>query len=282
MAYNITLTDGTTFATIADGTVNTDSSVTLVGKNYAGYGQFLDENFIQMLENFASGTSPSAPLIGQLWWDSTANLLKVNFNGNPTTGWKTISAATASGTAPTSNVTGDLWYDTTNAQLKVWTGTAFIVVGPAYTSLEGQAGAVPETILDIGSTPHFVTSLYVANSRVAIVSLDSVFTPQSPISTNFPRIYPGISANVTNGGSFSGNLISLGNTLTFTPMRDLAILKELLSMPFDVMRSQMLNSEISRLLIARNYPKALDILSTQKNHENYLENLTCLLPLEVT
>ena len=52
MAYNITLTDGTAFATIADGTINTDSSVTLVGKNYAGYGQFLDENFIQMLENF--------------------------------------------------------------------------------------------------------------------------------------------------------------------------------------------------------------------------------------
>jgi len=69
----------------------------------------------------------------------------------------------------------------------------------------------------------------------------------------------------------------LGNTLTFTPMRDLAILKELLSMPFDVMRSQMLNSEISRLLIARNYPKALDILSTQKNHENYLENLAGLV-----
>ena len=69
----------------------------------------------------------------------------------------------------------------------------------------------------------------------------------------------------------------LGNTLTFTPMRDLAILKELLSMHFDVMRSQMLNSEISRLLIARNYPKALDILSTQKNHENYLENLAELV-----
>ena len=207
MAYNITLTDGTAFATIADGTINTDSSVTLVGKNYAGYGQFLDENFIQMLENFANDTAPPNELTGQLWWDSLNSLLKV-YNG---TIWKTISAATSSGTAPTSNVTGDLWYDTTNAQLKVWTGTAFIVVGPAFTSAEGQAGAVPETILDIGATPHFVTSLYVANSRVAIVSLDSVFTPQAPISTKFPRIYPGISANVTNGGSFSGNLISLGN-----------------------------------------------------------------------
>lgn len=209
MAYNITLTDGTAFATIADGTINQDSSVTLVGKNYAGYGIFLDENFIQMLENFADNTAPPAPLTGQLWWDSTPgnSLLKV-YNG---TIWKTISAATSSGTAPTSNVTGDLWYDSTNQQLKVYTGSSFIVVGPAFTSSEGTAGAIPESINDIGSTPHFVTSLYVNSNRVAIVSYDSVFTPQSPISTWFPRIYPGITANISIGGSFSGNLISLGN-----------------------------------------------------------------------
>jgi hypothetical protein len=207
MAYNITLTDGTLFATIPDGTVDDTSSVTLVGKNYAGYGQFLDENFIRMLENFSFGTAPTDPLTGQIWWDSTNFLLKV-YNG---TIWKTISAATSSASAPTSNVTGDLWYDTTNAQLKVWTGSAFLVVGPAYSTNTGQAGAIPETITDIGSVPHFVTSLYVNNSRVAVVSLDPVFTPQSPISTWFPRIYPGVTANVTIGGSFSGNLISLGN-----------------------------------------------------------------------
>ena len=207
MAYNITLTDGTLFATIPDGTVDTASSVTLVGKNYAGYGIFLDENFIQMLENFSDNTAPPTPLTGQIWWDSGNSLLKV-YNG---TIWKTISAATASGTAPTSNVIGDLWYDTTNQQLKVWTGSSFIVVGPAFTSSEGTAGAIPESINDIGSTPHFVTSLYVNSNRVAIVSYDSVFTPQSPISTWFPRIYPGITANIAIGGSFSGNLISLGN-----------------------------------------------------------------------
>ena len=207
MAYNITLTNGNTFATIADGTVNTASSVTLVGKNYAGYGQFLDENFIQMLENFSNATAPTAPLIGQLWWDSTNSLLKV-YNG---TVFKTISAATASNTAPTSNVTGDLWYDITNQQLKVWTGSAFLVVGPAYSSLTGQAGAIPEFINDISGAPQPVTSLYVDNNRIAIVSLNSLFTPQSPISTWFPRIYPGITANTALGASFSGNLISLGN-----------------------------------------------------------------------
>lgn len=201
MAYTINLTDGTTFATIADGTVNTTSSMTLIGKNYAGYGQFLDDNFIHLLENGSNTTAPSAPLTGQLWWDKTNSLLKV-YNGAV---FKTISAATASSTAPTSNVTGDLWYDTVNQQLKVWTGAAFLVVGPAFTSAEGTAGAIPETINDSGATPHYVTSLYVNNTRVAIVSKDSSFTPAAPINTTFPTIYPGIT--LTNSGSpvFAGS-----------------------------------------------------------------------------
>ena len=207
MAYNITLTDGTPFATIADGTVNTASSVTLVGKNYAGYGQFLDENFIQLLENFSDTTAPTAPLTGQLWWDAGNLLLKV-YNG---TIWKTISAATASGTAPTSNVTGDLWYDTVNQQVKVWTGSAFLVVGPAYSSSTGQAGAIPGSVLDVGSTPHFITSLFVNNQQVAIVSLDSAFVPQSPTSTAYPTIYPGITVNKTIGAVHAGNVINTGN-----------------------------------------------------------------------
>ena len=49
MSYTISLTDGNVFAVVADGTINNSSSMTLVGKNYAGYGQFLDTNFIHLL-----------------------------------------------------------------------------------------------------------------------------------------------------------------------------------------------------------------------------------------
>jgi hypothetical protein len=195
MAYTINLTDGNVFATIADGTVNTSSSMILVGKNFAGYGEFLDENFIHLLENGANTTAPPAPLTGQLWWDKTNFLLKV-YNG---TIFKTISAATSSATAPTSNVQGDLWYDTVNQQVKVYTGAAFIVVGPAFSSSQGTTGAIPETINDSGASPHFVTSLYVNNTRVAIVSKDATFTPAAPINTDFPSIFNGIT--LWNSGS---------------------------------------------------------------------------------
>jgi hypothetical protein len=104
-----------------------------------------------------------------------------------------------------------LWYDTVNQQLKVWTSSAFLVVGPAFSSATGTAGAIPETINDSGGGPHLVTTLYVNNSRQAIVSLDSAFTPASPINTNFPTIYPGIT--VTKGASsvLSGNVVNTGN-----------------------------------------------------------------------
>jgi hypothetical protein len=177
MAYTINLTDGTIFATVADGTINTASSMTLVGKNYAGYGEFLDENFIHLLENSANTTAPGAPLDGQLWWDSGNSLLKV-YNGSV---FKTISAATAQSTAPTSNVVGDLWYDTVNAQLKVWTGSAFLLVGPAFTAGTGTTGAIVDTILDNTSVSHVVIKFFVEDSVIAIMSKDAAFTPQSAI-----------------------------------------------------------------------------------------------------
>jgi hypothetical protein len=200
MAYTITLTDGTVFATIADGTINTSSSMTLVGKNYAGYGDFLNENYIHLLENGSNTTAPSAPLTGQLWWDKTNNLLKV-YNGST---FKTISAATSSSTAPTSNVTGDLWYDTVNQQLKVWSGAAFIVVGPAYSSSQGTSGAIPETITDSVGSTKYITSIYVNNNRVAIAYDGAQFVPQASLLSTFPVIYPGITLTTTNSPIFAG------------------------------------------------------------------------------
>ena len=212
MAYTITLTDGTVFATIADGTINTSSSMTLVGKNYAGYGDFLNENYIHLLESGSNTTAPSAPLTGQLWWDKTNNLLKV-YNGSI---FKTISAATSSSTAPVSNVTGDLWYDTTNAQLKVWTGSAFIVVGPAFSSSQGTSGAIPETITDSVGATKFITSIYVNNNRVAIAFDGASFVPQASLLSTFPTIFPGITLTTTNSAIFAGtaNNSSLLNSLS--------------------------------------------------------------------
>lgn len=193
MAYTINLTDGTIFAVIADGTINTDSSLTLVGKNYAGYGEFLDENFVKLLENGANTSAPGDPLTGQLWYDKTNGVIKV-YNG---TTFKSISGARSSATTPTSNATGDLWWDTTNDQLKVYNGSDFTTIGPAFTSGEGTSGAIVTTITD--SSPgadHVVIQMYVNNTIVGIWSKDATFTPAVAIS-GFATIGPGLNLSTT-------------------------------------------------------------------------------------
>lgn len=195
MAYTINQTDGTIFATVADGTINTTSSLTLVGKNYAGYGEFLNENVLKLLESGANTTAPGAPLTGQLWYDKTNGILKV-YNG---TLFKTLSGATSSATAPTSAVAGDLWFDSTNAQLKVYDGSSWILVGPSFTAGTGTSGAIVNTVEDNVAVDHVVVQLYVEDDIVATVSKDATFTPGAAI-TGFATIGPGIqlSSSVSN------------------------------------------------------------------------------------
>jgi hypothetical protein len=207
MAYTVTKTAGTVITTVADGTVNTTStSLTLIGKNYAGYGIFLNENYVQLLENFSNTTPPTAPLTGQLWYDNVNDILKI-YNSD-TNIWKPISSSITSATAPSAaiSVTGDIWWDTANAQLKVWSGSAWITIGPSYTSTAGTSGPVTQTILDTLGASHVVTQFFVSNSVIMILSKDSTFTPQTAIP-GFSTIIPGlnlISASTLTGAQFTG------------------------------------------------------------------------------
>ena len=207
MAYTVTKTNGTVITTVADGTVNTTStSLTLIGKNYAGYGIFLNENYVQLLENFSHTTPPTAPLTGQLWYDNVNDILKV-YNAD-TNIWKPISSSITSSTAPSAaiSVTGDIWWDTTNAQLKIWSGSAWITIGPSYTSTAGTSGPVTQTILDSLGASHVVTQFFISNSVIMILSKDTTFTPQTAIP-GFSTIIPGlnlISAATLTGAQFTG------------------------------------------------------------------------------
>ena len=217
MSYTINLTDGTIFAVVADGTINTDSSQTLVGKNYAGYGEFLNENYIRLLENASNTSAPGAPLTGQLWWDKTNSVMKV-YNG---TIFKVISAATASASQPSSNVAGDLWFDTTNDQLKAYSGSAFITIGPASTSGEGTSGAIVTTITDSApGSDHVIVQMYVNNVIVGIWSKDATFTPAASIS-GFATIGPGLNMSTTvanavfNGTATNADTLDTLNSTSF-------------------------------------------------------------------
>lgn len=200
MPYTITKTDGTTLLNLADGlTDEATTSLVLIGKNYSGYGAFLNQNFVKLLENFSNTAAPDDPLRGQLWWDSANQLLKV-FQG---TSWKVISSSMSSSQAPVAPVVGDLWWDTTNTQLKVYSGTSWVTIGPAFTATSGQTGAVADIIAD--NTPsaatHVVVKFFVNNQLTAILSRDAEFAPLTSASApGFSTIKPGFNLSTAISG----------------------------------------------------------------------------------
>ena len=215
MSYTITKTNGTTLGTILDGTINTSfTSLTLIGRNYANYGQLIANNLVALVENFAFSSSPSNPLAGQLWWDTSTSRLKV-YTG---TAFKVISSATVSNSEPAGAISGDLWFDTTYSQLYVYDGASFILVGPE----RNGSGAVWEQITDSAAVVHDVLSIKLNNARTSIISRDSEFTPASAI-TGYTTIKAGINANTNVGsGTFHGtanNATYLGGFLAASYLR---------------------------------------------------------------
>jgi len=197
MAYIINRTDGTAIATITDGTSDNSTSVTLFGKSFSGFGEGLNENLVKLLENSASTSAPSAPLKGELWFDTSTSQLKV-YDGSS---FKPTGGAKSQSTAPTSPGAGDLWHDSDDDQLYVYTGSAFQLVGPVYTSGQTLSGWLIETLASSGGNK-VVSSMYAGNTRVAILSKET-FTP-SVTQTGFASIKAGFTLNSTLGAVFEG------------------------------------------------------------------------------
>ena len=190
MAYQINKTDGTIVATVADGQIDTLSTdLTLIGKNYSGFGEAFNENLVKLLENFASTTRPLHPLKGQVWFDSAENKLKV-YNGSA---FIPVSSATVSSTQPVTLSIGDLWFDDVGAQLYFFDGTQPILIGPAYSTAQGKSGLEVDSILDTLNQTRVVTYLYNNGILLGIFAKDS-FTPKISIIGFSGNIEPGFNA----------------------------------------------------------------------------------------
>jgi len=204
MAYTINKTDGTVLTTITDGTVDNTTSLKLFGKSFSGFGEGLNENLVKLLENKASTSAPSAPLRGELWFDTNTNQLKV-YDGSS---FKLGGGAKTSSTAPTSPATGDFWMDTDDNQVYVYQGSDWQLVGPVYTSGQTLSGWKIETLASSGGNK-VVSSMYVGNTRVAILSKET-FTP-GVSQSGFAEIKAGLTLNSTLGAVFDGTNTQAAN-----------------------------------------------------------------------
>lgn len=173
MPYSIDRFNGTTLTVIEDGTIDTTTDIKLIGKNYAGYGEVQNENFLHLLESFSGTTAPPRPISGQIWFDSGTKKLKFY----DSTRWRTSGGAEVSPSAPAGLTTGDFWWDSANDQLYAnKNGSEFILIGPQGVAGFAFTGMKSRGLRDLGNVSHGVIEGIADGDVVFIVNSDDEFT----------------------------------------------------------------------------------------------------------
>ena len=178
MAYTIDRYSGVTLVVVEDGTVDQTTDIKLVGKNYAGYGEIQNENFLHLLENFSGAAQPPKAISGQIWFDATASKLKF-YDGSK---FRTTGGAEVAATAPAGLATGDLWWDSANEQLYAFNGSGYILVGPQGVGTT-VSQMVSKTVRDTTSVNRVIIAATVNDEVIFIIS-SVAFTIDSTDPTN--------------------------------------------------------------------------------------------------
>ena len=205
MPYNINRYNGTLLTTVEDGTVDTTLDIKLIGKNYAGYGEVQNENFVHLLENFAGTSEPSKRTTGQVWYDSANKKLKF-YDG---TKFRTTGGAEVGTTEPVGLTTGDFWFNTSTNQLYAWDGGEFILVGPQAVADAETTQLRSRSVVDTTSATHAIVEAVIDGSTFYVISSDE-FTLNNSLNaiTGFSVIKKGITLvntpNVTGGVEVAG------------------------------------------------------------------------------
>ena len=195
MPYTINKFNGAQITVISDGTIDNTLDLKLIGKNYAGYGEVQNENFVFLLENFSNATPPPRPTTGQLWFDSANSKLKF-FDG---TKFRTSGGAESADVEPSGLSIGDFWWDSTNKQLYAWDGTGSVLVGPQGVAGSATTQMRSRSVRATNGSTHAIIEAITNGSTIAIFSPDDTFTLDSTNTiTGFNNIHQGVTLAYTN------------------------------------------------------------------------------------
>jgi len=209
MAYTINTYNTNVLSVVEDGTVDQTTDLKLVGRNYAGYGEIQNENFVFLLENFAGNNQPPRALTGQIWYDSSVGKIKY-YNG---TRWRNTGGTEVATEPPAGLSEGDLWWDSDDLQLHVYTGSEFILVGPQDAG-EGVTQMQSRLIRDTQGNLHPAIVAIIKDVIVYIFSNDAEYTidqtAENNAIPNFDVVKPGVTQvntqSSTNGVTTSNHL----------------------------------------------------------------------------
>jgi len=196
MAYTIDRFNRTQLTTVEDGTLNETTDIKFVGKNYAGYGEVHNENFLHMLEHFAGANQPPKPVSGQIWYDTASDRMKFR---DENSSWRSIGGAEVSAIQPAGLAEGDFWWDSSNEQLYVFNGSTFILVGPQDAG-EGVTQMVSQTILNVNDQNKSVIVSFINDVPQFVISNEEFEIKDVPGNTldGFNVIKKGITVRNTD------------------------------------------------------------------------------------
>jgi len=206
MAYTIDRYSGVTLVVVEDGTVDQTTDIKLVGKNYAGYGEIQNENFLHLLESFSGAAEPPKAISGQVWYDATSSKLKF-YDGSK---FRTTGGAEVATTAPAGLATGDLWWDSANEQLYAYNGTGYILIGP-----QGIGATVSQMVTRAVRDTTNVNRIVIAatvNDEVIFIISSIAFTIDSTDPTN---VITGFD-NIKKGTTLRNTINSTGGVTSTT------------------------------------------------------------------
>lgn len=275
MPYILKKTNGNIIATVDDASLDLTTNLTFVGRNYAGYGETVNENFVKLLESFSNNTRPTRPIMGQLWFDNTPSNKRLNicYDG---THFKSIANMQVQDTPPNTAIKGDLWWDSVNSQLKTYDGASYLTIGP-----QGSVRAYWINGEEISTTADLTIPVlkgYVGKDPIAILSL-SDFTPaaDSALLSKFAMVKTGITlsgADAVTGSSKAAGYYLWGtaaealvaNTATTVKIIPVASGTEYLTFVSGTSGSQVVNSN-SNL----SYDVTNNILNTVSSAARYAD-----------
>lgn len=180
MAYQIDRYNNTVLTIVEDGTIDQTTDLKLVGKNYAGYGEIQNENFIFLLENFAGANQPPRAVNGQVWFDSANSKLKF-YDG---TKWRSTGGSEVATDEPTGLTIGDFWWDSDDNQLYVYNGTEFVLIGPQNAG-DGVTQMLSLNVLDNTGTTKSIIAATTGDAVMFTISSEQ-FTLGSSQPSNVP------------------------------------------------------------------------------------------------
>ena len=213
MPYIINKYNGSELVVLQDGTLDTSTSIGLLGRNYVGYGEVQNENVLFLLENFAGTNPPARALEGQTWYDSANNKLNT-YDG---TNWSPVGAATSSENAPSGPTQGALWYKISTKQLYVYSNiSGWILVGPEGVLGFGETRIKAAILRDVGSVNHAVLLVLVNDEVLSIHSADTFTINALDAITGFNELQKGVTLSTNT--VIAGNV--LGNSTTATRLQN--------------------------------------------------------------